>query len=69
MQQHNAPKHSQQSATEWLANKIIMFLPLPCSSLDLNLIEKLWQDLKRAVRKGVPSNLDELKQWCKEELA
>ncbi|KAF3701501.1 Transposable element Tcb1 transposase Transposable element Barney transposase [Channa argus] len=34
---------------------------------DLNVIEHLWGDLKRAVHPRQPSNLTELEMFCKEE--
>ena len=36
-------------------------------SPDLNLIEMLWHDLKRAVHTRHPKNIAELQQFCKEE--
>ena len=36
-------------------------------SPDLNPIEMLWHDLKRAVDTRHPKNIAELKQFCKEE--
>jgi len=41
----------------------------PSQSPDLNPIENLWNDLKTAVHKRSPSNVTELEQFCKEELA
>ena len=38
-------------------------------SPDLNPIENLWQELKIAVHERSPSNLTELKLFCKEEQA
>lgn len=38
-------------------------------SLYLNLIEMPWWDLKRAVHKQIPVNLNELKHRCKGEWA
>ena len=38
-------------------------------SPDLNPIENLWYDLKIAVDQQNPSNLEELEQFCLEELA
>jgi len=35
----------------------------------LNLIEMLWHDLKQSIRARKPSNVAELKQFCKEECA
>lgn len=42
MQQENDPKHGSNFSTEWLKKK---------RSLDLNLIEMPWRDLKRTVHK------------------
>ena len=36
-------------------------------SPDLNLIENLWYELKKAVHKRSPRNLNELEQFCVEE--
>jgi hypothetical protein len=42
-------------------------LEWPSQSPDLNLIEMLWHDLKRAVHIKNPKNIAELKQFCEEE--
>ena len=68
MQQDNDPKHSSKSTKEWLKKKICT-LEWPSQSPDLNPIEMLWGDLKRAVRARKPSNLTDLKQFCIEEWA
>ncbi len=39
----------------------------PSQSPDLNLIEMLWHDLKQSIHARKPSNVAELKQFCKEE--
>ena len=44
-------------------------LEWPSQSPDLNPIEMLWRDLKKAVHAQKPSNVAELKQFCKEEWA
>ncbi len=38
-------------------------------SLDLNPIEMLWHNLKQSIHTRNPSNVIELKQFCKEEWA
>lgn len=41
--------------------------PWPSQSLDLNVIEMLWNGLKHPVHARKPSNVAELKRFCKEE--
>ena len=67
MQQDNDPKHRSKSTTDWLQQKKIRLLEWPSQSPDLNSIEMLWHDLKRAVHTRHPKNITELKQFCKEE--
>ncbi|KAF7659802.1 hypothetical protein LDENG_00292920, partial [Lucifuga dentata] len=62
--QDNDPKH--KSIPEWLKRKVLEW---PSQSLDLNSIEMLWWDLKRAVHARKLSNVATLKQFCKEEWA
>ncbi len=69
MQQDNDPKHTSKSTSEWLKNKKFKVLEWPSQSPDLNPIEMLWQDLKRAVHARKPTNVTELKQFCMEEWA
>ncbi len=45
MQQDNDPKHTSESTSEWFKKNKIKVLEL---SLDLNLIEMLWHDLKQS---------------------
>ncbi|KAK3573829.1 hypothetical protein QTP86_032890 [Hemibagrus guttatus] len=61
------PKHRSKSTTEWLQQKKIRLLEWPSQSPDLNLIEMLWHDLKRAIHTRHPKNIAALKQFCKEE--
>jgi transposase len=47
----------------------LRLLDCPSQSPDLNPIENLWWDLKKAVRARAPRNLTELEQFCLEEWA
>lgn len=67
LQQDNDPKHRSKSTTEWLKQKKIRLLEWPSQSPDLNPIEMLWHDLKKAIHTRHPKNIAELKQFCKEE--
>ncbi len=44
-------------------------LEWPSQSPDLNPIEMLWHDLKKAVHARKPSNVAELQQFCQDEWA
>ena len=61
MQKDNDPKHRSKSTTESLQQKKIRLLEWPSQSPDLNVIEMLWHDLKRAVHTRHPNNIAELK--------
>ena len=69
LHQDNHPKHTSRTTKEWLKRKRIRTLDWPSQSLDLNPIEMLWLDLKRAVHARCPSNLSQLADFCKEEWA
>jgi hypothetical protein len=66
-QQDNNHKHTAKTKQEWFWDKIQNLLEWPSESLDLNLIEHLWRDLKIAVQQCSPSNLTELERICREE--
>uniref|UniRef100_A0A8C6Q7I4 Transposase n=1 Tax=Nothobranchius furzeri TaxID=105023 RepID=A0A8C6Q7I4_NOTFU len=69
LQQDNDPKHTSKSTSEWLKNNKMKTLEWPSQSPDLNPIETLWHDLKKAVHARKPSNKTELQQFCKHERA
>lgn len=52
-----------------LPKTVCLVLEWPSQSPDLDLIEMLWKDLKWAVHAMKPTNITELKQFCKEEWA
>uniref|UniRef100_A0A8C6KDX3 Transposase Tc1-like domain-containing protein n=1 Tax=Nothobranchius furzeri TaxID=105023 RepID=A0A8C6KDX3_NOTFU len=69
LQQDNDTKHTSKSTSEWLNNNKMKTLEWPSQSPDLNPIEMLWHDLKKAVHARKPSNKAELQQFCKDEWA
>ncbi len=69
MQQDKDLKHNSKSTSEWLKKNKIKVLEWQSQSPDLNPIEMLWHDLKQTIHARKPSNVAELKQFCKEEWA
>ena len=67
LQHDNDPKHTSKSTKDWLKTKKWKVLEWPSQSPDLNPIEMLWGDLKRAVHARNPSNISQLKEFCVEE--
>jgi len=49
-QQDLAPLRNLQSTKKWLTERNIKILFLPANSLDLNPIENVWNDIKKAIR-------------------
>ncbi|KAG2465277.1 TCB1 transposase, partial [Polypterus senegalus] len=66
-QQDNDPKHCSKSTKAFMQRNKYNVLEWPSQSPDLNIIENLWCELKRAVHARKPSNLNELERICKEE--
>jgi len=66
-QQDNDPKHSSKSTKAFMQRNKYNVLEWPSQSPDLNIIENVCYDLKRAVHARKPSNLTELEMFCKEE--
>lgn len=64
--QDNDPKHASRKAKKWFADNNIRLLVWPAQSPDLNPIEHLWGDIKKAVSAAKPQNNKQLWEVCQE---
>jgi transposase len=63
MMQDNARCHTSKSTLQWFAKHEVILLDHPPTSPDLNPIENVWADIKRAIRSRprAPTSIEELK--------
>ena len=69
-QHDNDPKHTSRKAQKWLEDHHVTTLKQPTQSLELNLIENLWDYLKRKIAEynGTPQGMIELWERVEAEL-
>jgi transposase len=60
-------KHTSAIVKDWLKKNRIETLPWPSFSPDLNLIENLWDELERRLKKHHPKNKSELEMLLIQE--
>ncbi len=61
-QQDLAPAHSSKATKKWLTDNNIQVLDWPANSPDLNVIEAIWDTMKRRMRNKKPTTSEQLKQ-------
>lgn len=61
-QQDNDPKHSSKLVQQWFDSNGVTVMEWPSQSPDLNPIEHLWSEVKRALPKEKPTNREQLWQ-------
>ena len=68
-QQDNAPIHKAQTSMDWFKKHKFMLFPHPPSSSDLNPIEPVWWELKKAIRRRphTPTSYEKLEIAIREE--
>lgn len=67
-QHDGAPAHRSRSTSDFLRKKAIRLLPdWPPQSPDLNVIENLWDELKRRISFSKPATLEELWEIAQRE--
>ena len=59
-QHDNAPVHKARNVERWLDQQEIQTIQWPAQSPDLNLIDNLWDHVKKQVQNDRPQNRDEL---------
>ena len=66
-QQDNDPKHTSKSTQKWFSWKQNQCFAMAISVPDLNPIENMWSEFKRAVHKRKPKDMNNLERFWMEE--